>query len=449
MIESKPVILVVDRETGSPFPTVMDSLPAPVTATEAGLMIGDPIPEHLRVHHGNWLAWPHCRWAFTHMDELRASAQIAARGPLGDPLLDAGGATNDPGKVSMGSVGVGIGGLDGIVVDNGRGGTWAISEMLHHTYADGFLVAHRGRVEAEWYGDGMDRSTRHIMFSMTKTVTGVLALLAVDEGAMNLDDLLVTYVPELSGSAYEPVTVRQALDMTDGIRFNEDYTDRDSDISRYGVAMSFTPVPRDWDGPVGVRDGILALTEREQPPGEAFAYKSVTTDVLAWATARATDRRWVDGVSDAIWTPMGAEADASVVLDDRGIAVSSGGMSCTLRDLSRFVRMLGRSGRVGDGDRERQAIPRAVADDVAAGGDPSGDIADLYPTRRGWTYHRQCWNARRVLGGFMQMGIHGQRAFCHPESDLVVAYFSSRPVAANVYTDAVFASLVRAVLENS
>ena len=447
MNDSTYAYSVVDPATGRLRGVADEALPEPVTVAEAGLNVGDPVPEHLRVHHGNWLAWPHRRWAFTHMDELRASARIAVCGPIGDPFPDAHpprvgggeGAARKPGPV-------GLEALDGLVVDDGSGGTWELHEMLHRTYADALLVVRRGEVMAEWYGDGMDRWTRHVMFSMTKTVTGVLALLAVHDGAMGLDDLLVDHVSELADSAYAPVTVRQALDMTDGIRFDEDYASSHSDINRYGIAMSFTPVPAGWDGPVGVHEGILALTHRVLPPGEAFAYKSVTTDVLAWATARATGQRWADGVSDRIWTPMGAEVDASVMLDERGIAVSSGGMSCTLRDVARFVRMLGRSGRVGSGSEERQAIPAPVADDVAIGGDPAGDIADLYPTRAGWTYHRQCWNARHVLGGLVQMGIGGQRAFCHPEEDLVVATFGSHPVAGNVLTDPIFTSLVRRLL---
>jgi len=300
---------------------------------------------------------------------------------------------------------------------------------------------------AERYFNGMDRSTRHIMFSMTKTVTGVLAMAAVESGAMAMDDLLTVHVPELADTAYAPVTVQQALDMTDGIRFVEDYSDNKSDIMRYGVAMAFTPVPGNWDGPDGIHEAIMGFTERDQLPGESFLYKSVTTDVLSWVTARATGRRWVDGVSEEIWKPMGAEGDASVILDGRGVAVTSGGMSCTLRDLARFGRMLARSGRVGEGVDERQAIPAAVANDIAAGGTPYPGSGGGYPTREGWTFHRHCWNLQQSMGAFMPMGVHGQRAFCHPEKDLVVAKFGAHPVTGNVYTDVSHESLYRAILD--
>jgi CubicO group peptidase (beta-lactamase class C family) len=447
MLTPQLVVTLICPETGRPRPTALDVLPEPVTAVEAGLMAGSPVPEDKRVHHGNWTAWPNTRWSFTHVDELRASARIAAGGPAGDLLPDANASSGQEDAEDEADDEAGLVDLDGLTVDDGGGGSWTLDEMLHHTCTNGFLVLHRGQVVAERYFNGMDRSTRHIMFSMTKTVTGVLAMAAVESGAMAMDDLLTVHVPELANTAYAPVTVQQALDMTDGIRFVEDYSDNKSDIMRYGVAMAFTPVPGNWDGPDGIHEAIMGLTERDQLPGESFLYKSVTTDVLSWVTARATGRRWVDGVSEEIWKPMGAEGDASVILDGRGVAVTSGGMSCTLRDLARFGRMLARSGRVGEGSNERQAIPAAVANDIAAGGTPYPGSGGGYPTREGWTFHRHCWNLQQSMGAFMPMGVHGQRAFCHPEKDLVVAKFGAHPVTGNVYTDVSHESLYRAILD--
>ena len=90
MLTPQLVVTLTDPETGRPRPTAMDELPPPVTAAEAGLMAGVPVPEDKRVHHGNWLSWPNIRWSFTHVDELRSSARITAAGPVGDSLLEAG-----------------------------------------------------------------------------------------------------------------------------------------------------------------------------------------------------------------------------------------------------------------------------------------------------------------------------------------------------------------------
>ena len=419
MLTPRLVVTMVSPETGRLQPTELDVLPEPLTAAEHGLMVGSPPPADKRVHHGNWLAWPNIRWALTHMDELRASGLVSRGDGVATAL-----ATASPAETGLD--------LDDLSIDDGDGGSWTLDEMLTGTYTDAFLVLHRGRVVLERYFNGMGPSTRHAMF---------------DDGVMGFDDLLSDHVPELADTAFAPVTVGQALDMTDGIRFVEDYSDNRSDIMRYGTAMAFTPTPADWDGPDGIHEAILGFTERATPPGEIFLYKSVTTDVLAWVVARATGQRWIDGVSERIWGPMGAGDDASVILDNHGVAVSSGGMSCTARDLARLGRMLARSGRVGDGSDERQAIPGAVADDLAAGGEPYPGSGGGYATREGWTFHRHCWNMQRVMGAFMPMGVHGQRLFCHPGKDLVVAKFGSHPVTGNVYTDVSHESLYRQLLE--
>ena len=154
MLTPRLVVTMINPETGRPRPTELDVLPEPLTAAEHGLMVGSPPPVGRRVHHGNWLAWPHIRWALTHMDELRASGRISR----GD-----GPAT---GLATASPAGTGLD-LDGLSIDDGDGGRWTLDEMLHGTYTDAFLVLHRGRVVLERYSNAMGPSTRHAMFSMT------------------------------------------------------------------------------------------------------------------------------------------------------------------------------------------------------------------------------------------------------------------------------------------
>jgi len=63
MLTPRLVVTMVSPETGRLRPTELDVLPEPLTAAEHGLMVGSPPPVDKRVHHGNWLAWPHIRWA--------------------------------------------------------------------------------------------------------------------------------------------------------------------------------------------------------------------------------------------------------------------------------------------------------------------------------------------------------------------------------------------------
>ena len=424
------IVQQVDAATGRSRPVPVDALPEPVTAEEAGLMVGSPPPPDRLVNRGNWLAWPHVRWSLTHVDELGPSARIErSRGPVWElPRAT----PADTGLV-----------LDGLLVEGHHGEVWTLDEMLYRTYTDAFLVVHRGQVVVERYFNGMGPATRHAMFSMTKTVTGVLALMAIEDGAMGLGDLLVDHVPELAGTAWEPVAVEHALDMTDGVRFVEDYSDPDSDIMRYSAAVGFSHPPRNPEVADNIHDALRTFTERDTRSGETFLYKSAATDALAWAVARATGGRWPDQVAERIWQPMGAEHDAAVFLDQRGLAVSCGGMSATAADLARFGLLLGGSGRAGD----RQALPAAVADDIARGGEPDPEGLGGYATRAGWSFHRQCWNMDHLMGAFMPMGVHGQRILIHPGRELVVVKLGSHPVTGNVVTDETHASLWQGLLE--
>ena len=92
-------------------------------------------------------------------------------------------------------------------------------------------------------------------------------------------------------------------------------------------------------------------------------------------------------------------------------------------------------------------IDCSVSVDLVAVGEPYSVSFWVYATREGWTFHRQCWNLQRVMGAFMPMGVHGQRLFCHPGKDLVVAKFGSHPVTGNVFTDVTHESLYRQLLE--
>jgi CubicO group peptidase (beta-lactamase class C family) len=70
----------------------------------------------------------------------------------------------------------------------------------------------------------------HISFSITKSFVGTIAAALVAEGALDADASVASYVPELKDSGFGDATVRQLMDMTTGIRFNEDLTDPKADV---------------------------------------------------------------------------------------------------------------------------------------------------------------------------------------------------------------------------
>ena len=97
----------------------------------------------------------------------------------------------------------------------------------------GILVLQDGKVRLERYAPPHSASTRWNSFSVAKSVTSTLLGAAIKDGYIqSLDHPVTRYIKGLRGSAYDDVTVRQLLTMTSGVKWNEDYTDVNSDVAR-------------------------------------------------------------------------------------------------------------------------------------------------------------------------------------------------------------------------
>jgi len=92
------------------------------------------------------------------------------------------------------------------------------------TFTNAMLVIRDGTVVFEDYRNRSDAGTRFISFSMAKTVTAMLVGQAIEQGKIgSLDDLAEEYVPELKGTGYDGVTLRQIMQMRSGVDYQERY----------------------------------------------------------------------------------------------------------------------------------------------------------------------------------------------------------------------------------
>ena len=98
-------------------------------------------------------------------------------------------------------------------------------ESLAANYTDGMLIIHRGKIVYERYFGCLDEAGKHAAMSMTKSLTGLLAEILVEEGKLDDTALVSTIVPELGNSAFGTATVRQVMDMVTGLAYSEDYSD--------------------------------------------------------------------------------------------------------------------------------------------------------------------------------------------------------------------------------
>ncbi len=369
-------------------------------------MVGPPpYPPERLVSLSNWQDPPFNRWGFQHVRDLIPTARIA-RGDRARALTRA---ERD---------------LDGFKLQLGRRRV-GLQRFLDETYTDGLLVLHRGKVVTERYANGMTPSTPHLLMSVSKSMTSAVCGVLVGRGVLAPDDLLTAHIPELAGTSWEGCTVRHLLDMRAGTRFNEDYDDLAADVRVYEQIYQWRPKTRRH-----LPDDITAYfptLRNKTKHGGLFDYRSVLTDVLGWVMERAAGARLPELMSRELWQPMGAEFDAEITVDARGNAMADGGMSCTLRDLARFGQLLADGGR--------QVVPRAWIRDTLT---PDADTveafastADARELAAGSYYRNKFWVVDPAAPIYMGSGINGQTVFVHGPAKVVIAKFSTWPVAWN------------------
>jgi CubicO group peptidase (beta-lactamase class C family) len=351
----------------------------------------------------NWRQHPHSIWGFTHVDRLIPVAGIKAARP--SPLPRA-----TPLDLST-------------ITCDWSGRSVTVEAALAASHTDGLIVLKDGAVVAEHHINQQPQD-RHIVFSVSKSITAILAGILVEQGLLDPVAPVTTYVPEAKGSAYADCTLRHVLDMTVSIRFTEDYLDPLGDVARYRVAMGWNPAGAVPAGE-GLHRFISSLPKAEEAHGYRFHYVSPNSDMLGWIIERAAGARVADLLSAHIWQPMGAEKDAFITLDALAAPRTAGGICTSLADLARFGEMVRCRGLLNG----RRIVPERWIEDILTAGDPvtwsRGDMVKLFPEGR----YRSKWYVPHPSSNVLcAIGIHGQWIYIDAAAGMVVVKQSSQPL---------------------
>jgi len=293
---------------------------------------------------------------------------------------------------------------------NAAGALWDVPKFMEHNHVAGLVVLHRGRIVLERYRLGHTEHDQWVSFSVAKSVTSTLLGVAVHDGFIGgLDEPVTRYIPELANSGYGGVTLRQALTMSVGLRWVEDYKKPDSD---WGRSLSLD-VPGDTRPAVDIVQYMAALP-RASAPGTVFLYNSGNAQILGIVVERATHQKLATYLEKRIWRPLGMEADAFWVHDRFGRDLGRSLLNATLRDYARFGYFFMHEGKIGDASIL-----------------PQGWVADAsrshIQTNYGDGYGYEWWiNAD---GSYRAIGIFGQMVFLDPKSDVVIVTQSVWPEA--------------------
>ncbi|ACL73026.1 6-aminohexanoate-dimer hydrolase [Thioalkalivibrio sulfidiphilus HL-EbGr7] len=381
-----------------------------------------PAPDkRISVAAGDFFAFPKSRWSVCHMRELFPTIEVS-RG-IGAPVpLD-----YVP-HHEFADIRAEIDALTFTPMDGDEEMTWA--ESLAANYTDGILILHKGQVVYEWYSGCLSETGQHAMMSMTKSLVGLLAEILVAEGRLDDDAPVTDYVPELADTAFGSASVRQVMDMTTALAFDENYDDPNADIWAYSAAGNPLPKPPGYDGPIGYIE-YLQTVERDGRHGVAFGYKTINTDVLAWIVARVTGMTYTQALSDMLWSRMGAEQSAYITGDAVGTPFAGGGMSAGLRDLGRLGLLLLNEGVI-NGER---LFPADVVESIRAGGSRRAFARAGFDTLAGGSYRSMFWVFHNDNGAFAARGVYGQTIYVDPAAEMVLVRLASYPKPKNALID--------------
>ena len=261
------------------------------------------------------------------------------------------------------------------------------------------LIVHDGKLRLERYGLGFDNSGRWTTFSVAKSMTSTLVGAAIKDGYIrSMDDKVSDYIPEMKGSAYDDVSIRQLLTMTSGVKWNEDYADPKSDVAQFNNHK-----PEEG---VDALVSYLRRLPREAPAGTRWLYSTGETNLVGVLLGRATKKPLATYLSEKIWVPAGMEQQATWILNRSGKEISGCCIQAAPRDFARFGVFIANGARV-DG---KSIVPEGWLAEATS------ERTGIGRPGRGYGY--QWWTY--TDGTFAARGIFGQGIFIDPKRKVVI-----------------------------
>lgn len=298
----------------------------------------------------------------------------------------------------------------------------------------GLLILKNGEIAFEDYELGATPNTRWASFSMAKSVSSTLVAIAIQQGLISsLDAPITQYVPELKGGGYDGVSIRNLLQMASGVRWDETYTNPESDVSKLGARL--------LSGKPGTVVSYMSALSKAGPPGSIWNYSTGETYLIGAVIERAVHKPLATYLSENLWSRLGMEQDATWWLESPGgMGLAGAGIGATLRDYGRFGLFVQRDGAL-DGKR---VVPEGWFQNAGRAHVIGGKSVDYgyqwWPIPAGDPIHE---------GAFEAIGIYGQHIYINQKEKLVIVVLSARPkpTGSTVLNDAAFFAAVARALQ--
>ena len=288
-----------------------------------------------------------------------------------------------------------------------------IQEAIDYFNTDGLMILKDGEVLYENYWNKNKENSRHIIWSVSKSFLSALVGIALDEGLIDdINDPIIKYLKDFEGTGYEGVSIKNLLQMSSGIAFNEDYGDPDSDINRYARVTATGTSQREF----------AKTLKNSREPGTYNHYISLDSQMLGMLVAEVTNMTVKEYLYEKIWSQIGMQDDAFYLTDKQEVEMSLGGLNVTLRDMAKFGQLYLNKGNWNG----KQVVPAEWVSNstVPLGKHVQPNAGDQF-TSDAWGYGYQWWIPGPGVSDYTAHGIYNQFIYVNPESGVVIAKTSS------------------------
>ncbi|MEO7911284.1 MAG: serine hydrolase, partial [Roseiflexaceae bacterium] len=266
-------------------------------------------------------------------------------------------------------------------------------ESLHS-----FMLLRHGQVLAQGWWSPYQAERPHMLFSLSKSFTSTAIGLAVAEGRLSVDDLVLSFFPE--DAPTDPSAHLAAMRVHDLLSMST------------GHAVDTTPfLHKQPDG-----NWAKAFLARpvEHTPGTHFVYNTGATYMLSAIIQKLTGGTLLDYLWPCLLTPLGIE-QATWETCPRGMNTGGYGLNVTTDAIARFGQLYLQNGMWNG----QQLVPEAwvAAASTTQVSNPNEPNIDW---RQGYGY--QFWRCRH--GAYRGDGAFGQYCVIMPEQDAVLAITS-------------------------
>jgi len=392
------------------------------------IMTGAPPAPANHVTLKNWRDPGFGRWSFSHVRQLLPTAPIAPSSSH---------ASGISGDLASG----GLQDLADLSFTKGSA-SYTLDAFLKDSQSDCFMVMQDGKLVYQWF-DGFGAPDRqHIVFSVSKSITSLLAGVLAGQGVVDVERDISSYLPEVAGSAYDGATIRHLLDMTIASAFVEDYLDTTGVFMAYRRASAWNPI-EEGQTTNGLRDFLAHLPASDGNHGHRHHYCSTHTDMLGWVLERAAGLPINELFSTLLFAPSGTRDEAYITVESFGAPRVAGGICLTAPDLLRLADMTRCGGAVGS----RQIVPESWINDFTGYADTSAWQRQIGGSRLfdSGNYRSKWYQTGFEDGEYCAIGIHGQWIWINPKRGVTIIRMASRDMPLDTDTDTILLEAFKAV----